>query len=332
MGKFLAGFLLPLLLLAAAMLDWSLIPLVNLLAFFVVQYTRPKGGFQRKKRSLLLWSIVLFSILVISAQSIFYIIWIVKGKEQSISDAWWAKLVGFIRIQPWGSTSVVYFFVIQLAIALIAYLEVYENRFGWIPRRDSCWWSMLSSVEQLGSHLRVACCLLLPVVQLVVGISHPSWISLPFFICSCVGLVDWSLTSNFLGLFRWWRLLFLYAGFSILMLYVYQLPINFPGIFLTMAKFIGLYKVYGTSEWGEVISGISLVVFYFMLSSVKYDMDEMDSIMSMHESSLTEQLLPSKSGVRHTNVLLRGSVFRNFSINFFTYGFPVSNCRCIIAQ
>ncbi|KAK1294370.1 hypothetical protein QJS10_CPA16g01436 [Acorus calamus] len=182
------------------------------------------------------------------------------------------------------------------------------------------------------SHLRVACCLLLPVVQLVVGISHPSWISLPFFICSCVGLVDWSLTSNFLGLFRWWRLLFLYAGFSILVLYVYQLPINFPGIFVTMAKFLGLYKVYGTSEWGEVISGISLVVFYFMLSSVKYDMDEMDSIMSMHESSLTEQLLPSKhsffiresrSGVRHTNVLLRGSVFRNFSINFFTYGFPV---------
>lgn len=53
-----------------------------------------------------------------------------------------------------------------------------------------------------GSHLRVASCLLLPAIQLVVGISHPSWASLPFFIGSCVGLVDWSLTSNFLGLFR----------------------------------------------------------------------------------------------------------------------------------
>ncbi|KAJ6319740.1 hypothetical protein OIU78_015199 [Salix suchowensis] len=31
-----------------------------------------------------------------------------------------------------------------------------------------------------------------------------------------------------------------------------------------------------------------------------------------------------RSGVRHTNVLLRGAVFRTFSINFFTYGFPVS--------
>ncbi|MBA0646707.1 hypothetical protein Goklo_014652 [Gossypium klotzschianum] len=59
----------------------------------------------------------------------------------------------------------------------------------------------------------------------------------------------------------------------------------------------------------------------------------MDFIMSTRESSLTEQLLPSKhsffiresrSGVRHTNVLLRGTAFRTFTINFFTYGFPVS--------
>lgn len=53
-----------------------------------------------------------------------------------------------------------------------------------------------------GSHLRVASCLMLPAVQLVLGISHPSWVSLPFFIGSCAGVVDWSLTSNFLGLFR----------------------------------------------------------------------------------------------------------------------------------
>ncbi|MFQ6636421.1 hypothetical protein Gotur_014160, partial [Gossypium turneri] len=52
-----------------------------------------------------------------------------------------------------------------------------------------------------GSHLKVVSCLLLPAIQLVVGISHPLWISLPFFIGSCIGLVDWSLTSNFLGLF-----------------------------------------------------------------------------------------------------------------------------------
>ncbi|XP_044494187.1 piezo-type mechanosensitive ion channel homolog isoform X3 [Mangifera indica] len=59
----------------------------------------------------------------------------------------------------------------------------------------------------------------------------------------------------------------------------------------------------------------------------------MDFILSSRESSLTEKLLPSKhsffiresrTGVRHSNVLLRGAVFRTFSINFFTYGFPVS--------
>jgi hypothetical protein len=58
------------------------------------------------------------------------------------------------------------------------------------------------NIYSAGYHLRVACCLLLPAAQLVVGISHPSWISLPFFVFSCIGLVDWSLTSNFLGLFR----------------------------------------------------------------------------------------------------------------------------------
>ncbi|KAM0019500.1 putative Piezo family protein [Helianthus debilis subsp. tardiflorus] len=61
----------------------------------------------------------------------------------------------------------------------------------------------------------------------------------------------------------------------------------------------------------------------------------MDSIMSMSESNITEYLLSiknsffvreSRSGVRHTNVLLRGAVFRIFSINFFTYGVPVSLC------
>lgn len=54
-----------------------------------------------------------------------------------------------------------------------------------------------------GSHVKVAFFLLLPAVQLVVGISNTSWVSLPFFVSSCVGLVDWSLSSNFHGVFRW---------------------------------------------------------------------------------------------------------------------------------
>lgn len=31
-----------------------------------------------------------------------------------------------------------------------------------------------------------------------------------------------------------------------------------------------------------------------------------------------------RSGVRHTNILLRGPILRTFGINYFTYGFPVS--------
>ncbi|OVA11397.1 Piezo family [Macleaya cordata] len=103
-------------------------------------------------------------------------------------------------------------------------------------------------------------------------------------------------------------------------------------MFQMVAHFIGLYKVSATTEWPEISSALSLLLFYFMLSSVKCDLEEMDFIMSMRQSSLSEQLLPSKhsffiresrSGVRHTNVLLTGAVFRTFSINFFTYGFPV---------
>lgn len=155
-----------------------------------------------------------------------------------------------------------------------------------------------------GSHLRVASCLMLPAVQLVLGISHPSWVSLPFFIGSCAGVVDWSLTSNFLGLFRlllsiihallsdvfitlsffwwaafgffggshlcvwflrWWRPLQLYAGCNIVLLYVYQLPVNFPNIFLRVADYIGLFKISAGSEWPEICCGVSLVIFYIMV-------------------------------------------------------------------
>ncbi|TYG69150.1 hypothetical protein ES288_D05G208200v1 [Gossypium darwinii] len=105
-------------------------------------------------------------------------------------------------IQSWRSPTVIYFLVIQLLVLVVALLDIHGNRFSLVPWRYTCWGHFLTFVEQLGSHLKVASCLLLPAIQLVVGISHPSWISLPFFIGSCIGLVDWSLASNFLGLFR----------------------------------------------------------------------------------------------------------------------------------
>ncbi|GLU07492.1 hypothetical protein SLE2022_244480 [Rubroshorea leprosula] len=333
MGNFLAGFLLPLLLLIAAFINWSLLSLIDLIAFLLIQFTASQIGFRFRRRYFLLWPVIIFSLLVFLLQATYLTIWVVEGYKWSVTDAWWAKLIGFMILQSWKFPYVIYLLVLQLLVVLVALLDIYGNRLGLAPWRDSCWGHFLTAIEHLGSHLRVASCLLLPAVQLVVGISHPSWISLPFFIGSCVGLVDWSLTSNFLGLFRWWKPLQLYAGFNIFMLYVFQLPIEFSSMFQWIADFVGLFKICATSEWPEICSGVSLVIFYIMLSYVKCDLEEMDFIMSMGESNLTEQLLPSKhsffiresrSGVRNTNVLLRRAVFRTFSINFFTYGFPVS--------
>ncbi|XP_021280441.1 piezo-type mechanosensitive ion channel homolog isoform X2 [Herrania umbratica] len=333
MGSFLAGFVLPLLLLTAALINWSLVSLVDLIAFLLIQYTAPKIGFRFRRKYLLLWPVIIFSLLVFLSQAVYLVIWAADGYKQSVGDAWWMKLIGFMIIQSWKSPTVIYFLVVQLLVVFVALLDIHGTKFGLVPWRYSCWGHFLTAVEHLGSHLRVASCLLLPPIQLVVGISHPSWVSLPFFIGSCVGLVDWSLTSNFLGLFRLWKALQLYAGFNIVLLYVYQLPIEFSNMLQRIADFVGLFKISTASEWPEICSAVSLILFYIMLSYVKCDLEEMDFIMSMRESKLTEQLLPSKhsffiresrSGVRHTNVLLRRTVFRTFTINFFTYGFPVS--------
>ncbi|RXH84255.1 hypothetical protein DVH24_027154 [Malus domestica] len=309
MGRLLGGFVLPLLLLTAGVINWSVLSLVDLIAFLLILFNAPK--------------------LVI-----YLVIWAIEGNKWSGVDAWWANLIGFMILQSWKSPFVLYFLLLQLSVVAVALVDLYGNRFGLVSSCDSCWGRFSSAVERLiCSHLRVAALLLLPAIQLVVGISHPSWVSLPFFIGSCIGLVDWSLTSNFLGLFRWWKPFHLYAGFNIVLLYVYQLPVEFPDMLQWVAKFIGLFKITLHSDWTEVCSSCSLLLFYTMLSYVKCDLEEMDCILSMKENNLMEQLLPSKhsffiresrSGVRHTNVLLTGAVFRTFSINFFTYGFPVS--------
>ncbi|KAJ0797112.1 putative Piezo family protein [Helianthus annuus] len=334
MGRFLGGFLLPLLLLTAALLNWSLISLGNLIASLIILFTPPKRGFHLRGRTLL-WSIVLFSFLVIISQVAFLITWAIECGSCDAEVPWWAKLLGFMIVETWRSPIVIYLLIVQLLVAVIASVELHESRLGLFRHASTFLGSLSSAFDGIGSHVKVGFCLLLPAVQLVVGISNSSWVSLPFFVCSCVGLVDWSLTSNFHGLFRWWKPLWFYAGFNIFLLYIYQLPLGFPTFFTTICDFIGLYQVSTTFEWPQICSSLSLIIFCFMLSFVKFDLEEMDSIMSMSESNLTEYLLPiknsffvreSRSGVRHTNVLLRGAVFRIFSINFFTYGVPVSLC------
>ncbi|KAI3800979.1 hypothetical protein L1987_29079 [Smallanthus sonchifolius] len=334
MGRFLGGFVLPSLLLTAALLNWSLISLGNLLASLLILFTPPKRGFNLRGRKLL-WFIILFSFLVILSRIAFLVTWAIECGSCGAEVPWWAELLGFMLVETWRSPIVIYLLILQLLVAVTALIELHESRLGLFRQASSLSGSFSSAFDGIGSHVKVGFCLLLPAVQLVVGISNSSWVSLPFFLCSCVGLVDWSLTSNFHGLFRWWKPLWLYAGFNVFLLYVYQLPLGFPNFFSTIFDFIGLYKITTTFEWTQICSGLSLIIFCFMLSFVKFDLEEMDSIMSMSESNLTEHLLPlknsffvreSRSGVRHTNVLLRGAVFRIFSINFFTYGVPVSLC------
>ncbi|XP_047333858.1 piezo-type mechanosensitive ion channel homolog [Impatiens glandulifera] len=335
MDTFLGGFVLPLLLFTAATLNWSLISLLDLLAFLLIRFTAPKRGFRSRRRIPLLWSIFIFSLVVILMQVLFLMVSAMDDGKWGFGNAWGFKLIGFMKLESWRTPIVIYFLVVQLFVAFVASVEIRADRYGSLLSYESCWGNLSSFTEYIGSHVRVASCFLLPATQLLVGISNPSWISLPFFICSCVGLVDWSLTSNFHGLFRWWRPLWLYASFNICLLYLYQLPINppIPEIFQSIAEFIGLYKISAKSEWPEICSSISLVLFYLMLSYAKLDLEELDFLLSTRECSMTDQLLPSKhsffvresrSGVRHTNVLLGGTVFRMFCINFFTYGFPVS--------
>ncbi|KAK8588282.1 hypothetical protein V6N12_022733 [Hibiscus sabdariffa] len=121
MGNFLAGFLLPQLLLMAALSNWSLICLVDLIAFLLIQYTAPKIGFRFRRQYLLLWPvIVIFSLLVFLSQALYLVVWAVKGYKQSVGEAWWMELIGFMIIQSWKSPTVIYFLAVQLLVRIRA--------------------------------------------------------------------------------------------------------------------------------------------------------------------------------------------------------------------
>ncbi|WOH04528.1 hypothetical protein DCAR_0623937 [Daucus carota subsp. sativus] len=318
MGRFIGGILLPLLLLTASLLYRSLISMVNLLAFLLISFSAPTIGSCHWRWNLVSYFVIAYSVLIIFSHAIVNIIISANGEK-------WENEFGM-------SLCHVYFLVMQLLGALIAILDIYWSTFMPVLSRYPTLQHLLVSLEETGSRLRVLSCMLVPVVQLVAGITHPSGVSLPFFICSCIGLVDWSLTGNFLGFLRWWRYLLFYAGFNIVILYAYQLPIELSSKLQWIANFIGLYKISSHLDWSHLCSGISLLLFYFMLCSIRCDLLEMDVIMSMKGSSITEQLIPKKhfliseyrSGARHTNILLRRTLFRTFTINYFTYGYPIS--------
>ncbi|CAL0308579.1 unnamed protein product [Lupinus luteus] len=213
MGRFIPAFALPIILLTASILNWSLISLVELLAFLFIQYTAPRRGSRFNQQSLISWLVLMLSSLTLLAHAIFHIVLAIEGDQWSTVDAQWAQLIGLVR---------------------------------------------------------------------------------------------------------WWRYLLFYAGFNIILLYIYQLPVEFPETLMSIFDHIGLFKLSTKSEWPE-------------LSWIRSELAEMEIITPTRESDLTEHLLPknhshfvheSRSGVNNTNFLLRGAVSRSFSINFLTYGFP----------
>ncbi|MFS7953466.1 hypothetical protein Hanom_Chr07g00618971 [Helianthus anomalus] len=134
---------------------------------------------------MLLWSIVLFSFLVILSQVAFLITWAIECGSCDAEVPWWSKLLGFMIVETWRSPIVIYLLIVQLLVVVIAFVELHESRLGLFRHASTLLRSLSSAFDGI-----------------VVGIRNSSWVSLPFFVCSYVGLVDWSLTSNFHGLFR----------------------------------------------------------------------------------------------------------------------------------
>ncbi|XP_058738594.1 piezo-type mechanosensitive ion channel homolog isoform X3 [Vicia villosa] len=333
MIRFIPGFALPIILLTASILNWSLISLVDLVAFLYIQYTVPRKGSRLHQQSLISWSVLILSSLTLLSHAIFHVVLAIEGDQWSTADAQWAQLIGFIRVQSWRTLPIDYFLVVQVLATFLSLIEIYGNGCGQEAWRNFYSGHLCSSVLPIGSHLKGLCLLLLPAIQLIAGISHASWVSLPFFICSSIGLVDWSWTSNYIGIFRWWRYLLYYAGFNIILLYVYQLPIEFPENIRSIFYHFGLFKLSTKSEWSEVCSVLSLLLFYIMLSWIRNELAEMKIITSTRENDLTEELLPTRRslfvheyrfGMRHRSFILQGAISQTFSINFLAYGFPIS--------
>jgi len=53
-------------------------------------------GFHFRRRILLLWPIVIFSVVAILSLVTYLVIWAAQPMSQSVPQAWWAKLIGFM--------------------------------------------------------------------------------------------------------------------------------------------------------------------------------------------------------------------------------------------
>ncbi|KAG0629955.1 hypothetical protein M758_1G142000 [Ceratodon purpureus] len=348
------GAFAPVVLLCAALGSWSLISLCFLITFFVVQFktqrrdlTRPRSG---------LWmSVVLLASAVIVIEGVVAIGCTVFAVDETFLDSEWLKLLGLASLNPWESSSQVFLVMVpQFAVALTAACALYHEQHSTLQG------SVHTYYDEDVFHWRAnLISFVLPSVQLVAGVARPSWIALPYFIFSCAGLLHWSMTNNFVGLSRGWRLLMYCTGMHIMLQYLYQLPVSFPQELKDTAEYIGLFKCsLAEMGWPEAVQSVALIGFFMLLCVAVNDLDE-DHRHQVAESSdtlptsysrnarsfnyggsdsdlLTESLLPSDQGLGRRESMnsrrrlveqRRIIAFQHATINFFTYGFPI----CMVA-
>jgi hypothetical protein len=128
MGGVLGGVLLPLLLLTAALINYSLVSVIDLLVSLFILFTASQVGCNCQRRFLVSYYVVIFSLWVFLSHAMFRIVLAIEGDGWDISDARWAKLIGFIQDESWRSPSVVYYLVLQLSAVLVALVEVYGSQ------------------------------------------------------------------------------------------------------------------------------------------------------------------------------------------------------------
>ncbi|PKI78240.1 hypothetical protein CRG98_001411, partial [Punica granatum] len=88
---------------------------------------------------------------------------------------------------------------------------------------------------------------------------------LPMLLLSA-GLLNWSLMSLVnLSAFLTLQFIAPKLGSNIFLLYVYQLPVKFPELFVQFAELVGLYKISANSDLSELCSGLSLLSFYILV-------------------------------------------------------------------
>ncbi|KAG0629951.1 hypothetical protein M758_1G142000 [Ceratodon purpureus] len=301
-------------------------------------------------------SVVLLASAVIVIEGVVAIGCTVFAVDETFLDSEWLKLLGLASLNPWESSSQVFLVMVpQFAVALTAACALYHEQHSTLQGSVHTYYA-----DEDVFHWRAnLISFVLPSVQLVAGVARPSWIALPYFIFSCAGLLHWSMTNNFVGLSRGWRLLMYCTGMHIMLQYLYQLPVSFPQELKDTAEYIGLFKCsLAEMGWPEAVQSVALIGFFMLLCVAVNDLDE-DHRHQVAESSdtlptsysrnarsfnyggsdsdlLTESLLPSDQGLGRRESMnsrrrlveqRRIIAFQHATINFFTYGFPI----CMVA-